>query len=179
MLKTSRRTLSSPRSWPRHSARALIRLWPVLAVALVAGFTLACGGTRPTTSVTRSVESNMAPPVSLEGYVEAPADIPLGRLSEARFASLTLSSSSGFRTCMVAQGQPEFQALASAVAASQPTDAILEQTGSSLIFVLKNKTLVSFALDRERLLLARMGRAYKPSAQFEHALSAIEEKLYE
>lgn len=121
-----------------------------------------------------SPTGNTAPSVSLAGHDEVPASDDLSAVKNAKFASLMLMRGGGLQTYMIAAGEPEFLRLADAVSRASAVKLTAVEDGSSLVFVLPDGALISFALDREHRLLARAGKAWRPAGDFEAVLAAVE-----
>ena len=100
----------------------------------------------------------------------------LGVVQEAKFASLMVWTDGGMRSFMVVAGEPEFIRLADAVSRAELVKETAVDDGSSLVFVLKDGTMISFGLDRDSRLLARAGQAWRLGEDFVEALVAVEER---
>ncbi|NLG66127.1 MAG: hypothetical protein GX536_00270 [Actinobacteria bacterium] len=151
---------------------------------IVSGAVVACGGVLGCGGGARggdadapsSVTANTAPSVSLAGHVEVGDTHDLGVVQEAKFASLMVWVDGGLRSFMVVAGEPEFIRLADAVSRAELVKETAVDDGSSLVFVLKDGTMISFGLDRDSRLLARAGQAWRLGEDFVEALVAVEER---
>lgn len=112
--------------------------------------------------------------MSLQGYAEAADVSDLSIVRDAKFASLMLMNGASLRIYMVTAGEKEFESLAKAVTGAVPVRETVVAEGSSLVFVLRDATLVSFGLDRGRALLSRSGTAWRPPHDFQAVLEEIE-----
>ncbi|MHB9148932.1 MAG: hypothetical protein ACYC33_02425 [Thermoleophilia bacterium] len=145
----------------------------VLVIA-TAAYLVAQGGyeSRASTTTTTTVAA-VASPYDL---TEAPADVDLTTLPDARFASILLETPDGITSYMVAAGQDPFVALAEAVGAAEEVDGPAPSTSSTLTFVLADRVTVTFVMDTLTGLVAREGKVWRPEGDLAALVRAITEQ---
>lgn len=127
---------------------------------------------RASTTTTTTVAA-LASPYDL---TEAPADVDLATLPDARFASILLDTPDGVTSYMVAAGQDPFVALAEAVGAAEEVDGPAPSTSSTLTFVLDDRVTVTFVMDTVTGLVAREGKVWRPDGDLAALVRAVAEQ---
>lgn len=146
----------------------------VLIVVLAAGaLALRGGGPREATTTVPTTGPTVTSPYDL---TEAGADVDLGSLSGAKFASILLQTPTGLTSYMVAAGQEQFVELADAVARATRVHDPAPETAESLAFVMPDRTTITFSLDRPSGLIAREGTVWRIAGDLEPLVRAITEQ---
>ncbi|MCZ7664170.1 MAG: hypothetical protein M5U22_15120 [Thermoleophilia bacterium] len=153
------------------------RIWvigSILAVALAGvGAALLLEGGGHSTAV--STTTTASPPVtSPYDFKEAPFDVDLATLPDAKFASLTIRTEAGLTSYLVTPDNPAFLPLARAVAGSREVPVAEAPAGddSTLTFVMRDRSTVTFVLDLDRGLLERAGSALEVVGDLEALVKA-------
>ena len=145
----------------------------VLVIA-TAAYLVAQGGyeRRASTTTTTTVAAIVSP----YDLTEAPTDVDLTTLPDARFASILLETPDGITSYMVAAGQDPFTALAEAVGAAEEVDEPAPSTSSTLTFVMDDRITVTFVMDTVTGLVAREGKVWRPEGDLAAMVRAITEQ---
>jgi hypothetical protein len=153
------------------------RSWvvPVIVVVALAAATVALvllrggytnlGTTTTTEAVTTTTDKN--------AFVEVGDTVDLAEVTDAKFASVTLTSGEGAKTYMVAANQASFVALAAAVAAAEPVNSRVPSGGASLVFAFEDRRTITFDLDTAAGLIGRAGKAWRPDGDLATLVEAV------
>jgi len=122
---------------------------------------------------TTTTTSTAVAVVSRYDLTEAPDDVDLATLRDAKFASILLRAPEGLTSYMIAADQEAFTALAQAVAAAKEAQGPAPGTSSTLTFVLPDRVTVTFVIDLTTGLIAREGTVWRPQGDLASLIRAI------
>lgn len=141
-----------------------------LVIVVVAVVLLQSGDDRSGTTTTVTTVAAEASPYDL---IEAPGDVDLATLRDAKFASILLEAPEGFTSYMIAADQAAFEAIAQSVAASREVDEPTPGASSTLTFVLQDRVTVTFVIDAAAGLIAREGTVWRPEGDLAALVRSI------
>ncbi|HZL04033.1 MAG TPA: hypothetical protein VFE45_01200 [Coriobacteriia bacterium] len=143
----------------------------VLLVAVV--LIQSSGRSRSSTTTTVPTAAVEASPYDL---TEAPGDLELATLPEAKFASILLETPEGLTSYMVAADQAAFEAIARSVAAARAVDEPAPDSTSTLTFVMPDRVTVTFVLDTAAGLIAREGTVWRAEGDLAALVRAVTDR---